>query len=233
MRYSNVGKRPTTKVPGTGTLLLTSASKMPCLSWSLPAGESCPWALYGEGTICDGCYADKGMYTTYPCVKNAQRARFAWTRESLKTADGRNAWVALMVRTIAGAENPYFRVHDSGDLFSPEYVEMWVAVCAALPNIKFWFPTRAWRPLTMKNLSAATRDRWALALSALCGLDNVTIRPSALFFNAPAPRIPGFSAGSTACDEGFNCPAPGQDNACLDCRACWDRPDVAISYHRH
>jgi hypothetical protein len=139
-----------------------------------------------------------------------------------------------MIEVIRRAKNPYFRVHDSGDLFSPAYTWAWVRIVQALPEIKFWFPTRSWRPLTMAKLSPATRIAWELALMALAAEDNVTVRPSALFFNAPAPRIPGLQAGSTAADDGsYSCPASKQDNECRDCRACWDAPELAISYRAH
>lgn len=225
---------PRVFVPGTSVLLLTEARKMPCNSWSLPALEACPWKVTdGEGAICGDCYANKGSYTQYPAVKRAQRARFDWTRESLKTEAGTDAFVGLMVATIRSTRNEYFRVHDSGDLFSPDYVRAWVRICRALPEVRFWFPTRSWRPLLNMRLPAESRDRWALALCELAGLANVTVRPSALFFNAPAPRVPGLHAGSTATDAGFNCPAPLQGNACGDCRACWLDRDTPISYHRH
>jgi len=225
---------PRAYVPGTTTVLLTEARKMPCASWSLPAREACPYALNGEGTICGSCYADKGSYTQYPNVKRAQRARFAWVRESLKTDAGTDDFVRTMVDVIRRTRNPYFRVHDSGDLFSPAYTWAWVRIVQSLPDVKFWFPTRSWRPLTMSKISPATKVAWELALMALAAEPNVTVRPSALFFNAPAPRIPGLQAGSTAADDGsFTCPASKQDNECRDCRACWDAPATPISYRAH
>lgn len=225
---------PRAYVPGTTSLLLTSASKMPSASWSLPAREACPYSLNGDHTICGSCYADKGSYTLYPNVKKAQRARFAWVRECLKTDEGTDSFVRTMVDVIRRANNPYFRVHDSGDLFSPAYTWAWVRIAQSLPEVKFWFPTRSWRPLTMSKISAATRVAWELALMALAAEPNVTVRPSALFFNAPAPRIPGLQAGSTAADDGsYSCPASGQNNECRDCRACWDARDTPISYRAH
>jgi hypothetical protein len=225
---------PRAYVPGTTSLLLTEARKMPCASWSLPAREACPYALNGQGTICGSCYADKGSYTQYPSVKKAQRARFTWTRDCLKTPEGTDSFVHVLVDVIRRAGQPYFRVHDSGDLFSPAYVWAWVRIVQSLPDIAFWFPTRSWRALTMKGMSASTRMAWELALMALSSQPNVTVRPSALFFNAPAPRIPGLAAGSTAADDGsYSCPASKQDNECRDCRKCWDAPEMAISYKAH
>lgn len=227
---------PKRYVPGTRVSLLSDASKMPSLSFSLPAGESCPWALYGENTICGDCYAQKGRYVMAN-VAHAQSVRFEWVRTCLRTPDGTDQFVWTLTDAIRDARNTYFRVHDSGDFFSPAYVRAWARICRALPDVKFWFPTRTWRVLTHPKASAQLKQEWALALAELASLPNVSMRPSALFFNAPAPMVrnlvPGMAAGTTARDEGFNCPAATQGNICGSCRVCWDSPDTAVSYHRH
>jgi len=38
---------------------------------------------------------------------------------------------------------------------------------------------------------------------------------------------------STVVNEGATCPAPKQDNACGDCRACWDPLVKNIAYGEH
>jgi hypothetical protein len=222
-------------VPGTTVGLLTITSKMPCDSFSLPAHRACPGAYYGEAgranvdktTICGSCYAQKGMYA-WPAVLNAQETRFQWVL-SLQRADDTAGFVETMVPAIRASvkrqksDRPVFRVHDSGDLFSLWYTRAWQAVCEALPGVAFWFPTRSWR-VKQPLLQEALRD--------LAALPNVTVRPSALFLNAPAPRIIGLSAGTTASDAAFTCPAPLQDGKCLECRTCWD-PSVEVSYRLH
>lgn len=210
------------KVPGTNVSLLTATSKMPCLSWSLPAGKACPGAVYGDNAICGACYARKGMYAMYS-VPAAQEARFAWTRAMMRSGAGRDAFVAYMTAAVrAGSRGGFFRVHDSGDLFSAAYAECWRRICHNVSDVKFWFPTRSYRVAAILP-----------AIQELAALDNVTVRPSALHFDADAPVIDGLQAGSTASVAGFNCPASQQNNECRDCRACWTDRDVAISYHKH
>ena len=53
---------------------LTRTSKMPGLSYSLPAWECKTGAKLREvpGSVCAGCYALKGNYTRYPAIKAAQ-----------------------------------------------------------------------------------------------------------------------------------------------------------------
>ena len=228
-------------VPGSGVALLTVTSKMPCDSWSLPAGRACPTAFVGDKadgyswaapdttTICGHCYAKKGSYA-WAAVENAQETRFRWTLDCQKAGDhGRESFVSIMVPAIRKSvarqrtESKYFRVHDSGDLFSVWYVRAWMEICQQLADVRFWIPTRAWRS---KNPALKA------ALLELAALPNVALRPSALFFNAPAPRVPGFAAGTTASNAEFSCPAPGHNNACVDCRACWD-PSIEVSYRKH
>lgn len=208
-------------VPGTTVALLSEPSKMPCPSWSLPARASCPWKLEGEGTICGGCYATKGRYVMVN-VAAAQAARFGWTRTSLRTADGTAAWVRTMARAIAETGCSYFRIHDSGDFFSPAYVRAWAEVAGLCPEVRFWAPTRSWR---------APQPEWQETLRELAALPNVTVRPSALRFDEEPPRVEGLAAGTTARREGYTCPARSQGNACGTCRACWDRPEHTVSYH--
>ena len=245
-------------VPGTTVGLLTTTSKMPSSSWSLPAVRSCPSAFFGDAarrvngqilnvatnSICGSCYADKGFYT-WPVVKAAQDARFQYAIKAASDAATGDDFVARMsdaierealrqekryYRSVArgdremGTFQAIFRVHDSGDLFSPQYAALWVRICTALPTVNFWFPTRQWR---CKNLHMLA------VLTTLAALPNVSVRPSALNFEDAAPVVPGLSAGTTAtATGGFTCPASQQNGQCLDCRACWSK-DIEVSYHRH
>ena len=93
----------------------TRTSKMPGLSYSLPA-----WACKtGQklakipGTPCYGCYAMKGNYTRYPAIKRAQYRRL----EAIKHPD----WVTAMVAVIK--RQKWFRWHDAGDVQSPEHMQ--------------------------------------------------------------------------------------------------------------
>lgn len=229
LRRARSSKRSAT-VPGTSVRLLTQTSKMPGPSWSLPAHKACPRA---NGTICDSCYAAKGCYQ-YSTTRNAQNVRFRWTVESLRTAEGLFSWIDTMVAAIQETGCEYFRVHDSGDMFSARYAQAWLEVCLRLPHVKFWIPTRAWQqpagPLPVFDPLLNT-------LRQLAALPNVTVRPSALNFGDLAPAVAGLHAGSTA---GFpdvfrakQCPARNQGNQCGDCRACWEERDTPISYCRH
>ena len=45
-------------------------------------------------------------------------------------------------KKLKNCDTDLFRVHDAGDLFSAKYINCWIRICEALPDIRFWFPTR-------------------------------------------------------------------------------------------
>lgn len=226
-----------TKVPGTNNGLLSYPTKMPCSSFSLPAGPACPFAelhalivaaanpdlpVVMHEAICAKCYAKKGKYIY---AKPSQQARFDWAVRCMRSPEGMDEFVDVMTRAIRRECQrmgvAYFRIHDSGDFFSPNYVRAWLRIVRALPDIKFWAPTRSYRA------------PWLEQLLELAAEPNVTMRPSALHFDIAPPTIPGMAAGSGANHEGQSCPAKQQKNECRTCRMCWDRPDLVITYAKH
>jgi hypothetical protein len=138
----NLSRR--TRVPASTVSLLTYTSKMPGPSWSLPAHKACPRA---NGSICADCYASKGCYR-YRSPRHAQAVRFDWTIACIRSEVGRRLWVDYMVSAIRRSGCRYFRVHDSGDMFSAVYAESWLDVCRKLPNVRLRVPTRAWQQPT-------------------------------------------------------------------------------------
>ena len=76
----------------TGTM--TRTSKMPGLSYSLPAWECQTGSKLRKvkDTPCFGCYALKGNYIRYPAIKKAQYKRLA----SLV----HDSWVVAMVAQV-------------------------------------------------------------------------------------------------------------------------------------
>lgn len=225
-----VARKRLASVPGTTVRLLTQTSKMPGPSWSLPAHRACPRA---NGTICGSCYAAKGTYR-FRSTQNAQAARFAWTVECMRTAPGRQQWIAAMVEGISQSVCAYFRVHDSGDMFNVAYAQCWQAVCEAVPQVRLWIPTRAWQ---QPKSPLPLYDPLLTTLRQLAALPNVTVRPSALDFGDAAPVVAGLHAGSTAAiADGLTaslCPAPQQGGSCGDCRVCWDAKETPVSYSKH
>lgn len=217
-------KNTTLIFAGQKTSLLSWTADMDCWSFSLPAGYACPLSTTGENHICDSCYA---MFNRYNMsnVQRAQWIRFLWLKDCLRTETGRlTATNTLRDAINMAVENNYFRVHDSGDFFHPNYIRMWRNICQALPHIQFWFPTRCWW---------STSNKWILPLVELNSLPNVSVRPSALEFNHPPPiRAFALSAGTavvTAPDELNDiqlCPKSKVGGTTCEgekCRRCWNK----------
>lgn len=218
---------------GLDASLLSWTSDMNAWSFSLPAGKegSCIMAVYGDDSVCGSCYAQINRYNM-PNVLKAQWVRFLWTKNLMRDSVGREEFIVTMIGAIKKyAVNGWFRGHDSGDFFSPDYVDCWAQICFALPNVKFWFPTRCWPH------KGTMGPKWVAALKELASLRNVTVRPSALKFDEAPPKVPFLSKGTGV---GFNikdvvfCPKTLNGGTCQTnhCRSCWS-DEVEIFYKIH
>jgi hypothetical protein len=197
---------------------LSNPSKMPSYGYSTPA-NACPVGSKlrtVEGSICSACYALKGRYV-FPNVQTALETRLA----GLADPD----WPQLIAELISRKEKSgYFRWHDSGDLQDLAHLEKIVEVADLLPNIQFWLPTREY----------ATVIQWQRKHGEFP--PNLTVRLSALMFDADVPRGVAEGTGlptSGAGKEGYSCPSSRQDGKCGDCRACWDPAVRNVTYRKH
>ena len=184
----------------------TRTSKMPGLSYSLPAWEcKTGWKLSQvEGTPCWFCYAKKGNYIRYPAIKEAQYRRLK--------AINHPQWVQAMATVIK--RHKWFRWHDAGDVQSLEHLNNIYKICEATPETRHWLPTReAW----IKN----ELDRKPV---------NLVIR-----FSPPmmGQRVDTWPNSSMVVETGATCPAPSQGGKCGSCRQCWDSNIKNISYGKH
>lgn len=196
---------------------LSEPSKMPCYSFSIPATYCKVGAALAKvkGTTCSGCYALKGNYR-YPGVKAALEKRFQIMESDLDT------WKQNMVAAISYYEKSgFFRWHDSGDLQSVDHLGAIVWIAEQLPGIKFWLPTREYA-IVRKYLNSEEGGPFPT---------NLIVRLSAhKLGDNHAPNYTGYRSSVDA-GTGFRCPASTQGNKCLDCRACWNVPD--IDYRKH
>ena len=186
----------------------TKTTKMPGLSYSLPA-----WACQTGSKLrlvptspCSGCYALKGNYTRYPAIKAAQYRRLAAIKDPL--------WTEAMVAVIKN--QTWFRWHDAGDIQSAEHMAKILDVCRRTPNTQHWLPTQERQYLPkLEDVPA-----------------NLIIRLSAAKVDGTAGNA--WTHSSTVVTDGApSCKAPDQGGKCLDCRACWDKSIVNISYGKH
>ena len=188
---------------------LTRTSKMPGLSYSLPA-----WACQTGAKLrkvktspCYGCYALKGNYTRYPAIKIAQYRRLA--------AIKMEGWTRAMAVQIL--KQKYFRWHDAGDVQSHEHMAKIIEVCKLTPNTKHWLPTQE------RQYLPAPEDVPA----------NLIIRLSRSKVDGPAGNAWSHDSGVTTKEGERTCPAPDQGGACKDCRACWNKDIKSVIYGKH
>lgn len=209
--------------------ILTQTTTMPGSSFSLPARRTCPGVILSPGSVCSSCYADQRRRYRWSAVKLAQERRLSWTLEALSS--GR--FVPALVGLITARGDTHFRLHDSGDFFSSDYVDAWCDVARALPEVSFWAPTRSW---ALGGRPRGDADPLLLGLCRLARLANVTVRPSALLLDDAPPAVPGLHAGSAVTTERGRATCPKylrSPPACGDCRHCWDEPDQPVVYLKH
>ena len=184
----------------------TRTSKMPGLSYSLPAWECKTGSKLRKvpGSVCASCYALKGNYTRYPEIKRAQYVRLQALKHPL--------WVDAMTAQVK--RQKYFRWHDAGDVQDLNHLNKIYEVCRLTPDTKHWMPTReAW---IKDHLDSKP--------------DNLVIR-----FSPPmiGQRNESWPNSSMVVTENATCPAPAQGGKCGSCRQCWDPEVKIVSYGKH
>jgi len=190
---------------------MTQTSKMPGLSYSLPAWECKTGAKLRKikNSVCAGCYALKGNYTRYPAIKAAQYVRLK------AITDPR--WVDSMVAQIK--RQKFFRWHDAGDIQSMDHLNKIFEVCKLTPETRHWMPTREAQYLNQIKPEAVPK--------------NLIIRMSSHMIDQKPVTFWPWTSTVTSKKEGASCPAPKQGGKCGDCRSCWDRNTPNVEYGKH
>lgn len=205
----------------------------------------------GEKFICDLCYAGKNNYLRHTTVSIGQMAKLQWVKNAIRNRTFARQMIEAIgmlldqrIESVLKAHlvsNRFFRIHDSGDFYEPEYYKAWVEICKAFqgkmpgstgagPLIYFWAPSRMW-----------VYEKWRELFQSTPPPVNLALRPSALFTSAPPPSIQGLAEGSASvADEMpapvWNCPAYTTDEgscAGAKCRVCWTRKKVGVNYMTH
>lgn len=160
---------------------------------------------------CKGCYAAKPE-KRFPKVLEYRRKN-----DQLATSD---QFVPMMVAEIKALKVDQFRIHESGDFFSQEYIAKWQQIAETLPTVKFYFYTK----------NAGRFD-----FASFTALDNVNM------VNSCTPL--GFNFGSAEyCEElaafGYVlCPChlpeykSGEKQCMKDCKVCGDTSKVCFLIH--
>ena len=190
---------------------MTRTSKMPGLSYSLPAWECQVGSKLRavKGSVCSGCYALKGNYTRYPAIKAAQYYRLQSLRDP--------RWIPAMVAQIK--RQKFFRWHDAGDLQSVQHLKNIFEVCKLTPGTKHWLPTREVKYTSLMDPAIVPTNLKIIISDHM--IDQAT----------PVKSWPYTSGVTTKHDA--TCPAPKQGGKCGSCRNCWDRDVKRVVYGKH
>ena len=201
---------------------LGNPSKMPGFSYGIPARTHCNVGgklAEVEGSVCFGCYADNKNNYAYSSVKTAQARRLK-SLEDLET--WKTSMVFLIDRECTRSNEFYFRWHDSGDIQSLEHLEAIIWIAKELPHIKFWIPSKEYQ---LKNkhsvLPANLILRWSHPMI------NAIFAPGKYQHTSSVLKADKLDKAQSLC------PAPQQENSCGDCRKCWDKSIIDITYKYH
>lgn len=166
---------------------------------------------------CPGCYAKK--MTRYPSVYNA----FAENTLLTYTAAGREIIYNTVTEYINLNYPRFFRIHDSGDFNSIEYLTMWDRIASENPDIIFYCYTK--RIDLLKEFKAINgRDpAFKFQLSTWAGICELKDIIAAGFENAPL-----FEYDDGTREELKNrphCPAVDKNGnrtgiKCMQCKHC-------------
>lgn len=210
---------------------ITKTTKMPGWSYSLDA-FTCKMGnklAEMEGSTCEGCYARKGFYMM-PATREAVRRRQGAIHDP--------RWVDAMVElvTFECEDEPYFRWHDSGDLYDADHLHRIVQVCNRTPQVRHWLPTREYY-IVLEYL----RSHGPIP-------DNLCVRLSAHYVGLPAIvgalELAELPTSTVHLEperpvqlkrrrDSIECRAYTRDHSCGSCRACWEPKVKNVSYRKH
>ena len=194
---------------------LTSTSKMPSSSYSIPASACNKGQQLRKikGSVCSTCYALKGNYVRYPKIVEVQYKRL----DSINNPDWVNAMVYLINNKKDIVEAGVFRWHDSGDIQDLEHFEKILEVVKATPQVKHWIPTK----------ESKLVKQYKGHIPA-----NLVIRLSGAMIDGKPPIYSNTSTVTTN-TEVATCRSFETQGQCGDCRDCWNKDIKNISYLSH
>lgn len=199
---------------------LTVTSKMPWLSYSLPASACKTGSKLRKvpGSVCSKCYACKGFYMM-PGVRAAQQKRLEILFRDIDRWAGFMAALIEKKASNIDANRRYFRWHDSGDVQSVDHFDAITWIARITPGVRHYLPTKEIRYCFSYNGMPPS---------------NFTVRHSMSYVGQKYPIYGPRKWATVNAGEGFQCPASSAtEYKCGDCRACWDSGVKVVDYKLH
>lgn len=220
---------------------LSTPSKMPCSSWSIPA-STCQTGgklRNAKGSVCSICYAESGTYN-FRATKVAMIRRFAILKTALENPDKANQFVTdfsyvLNIRANRKnrkADNKVFRWHDSGDLQGLTHLKIIVRIAEACPTVTFWLPTREAGYIRSYLENGGLIPSNLFVKISLPRVDQFVIPPAYKKIAELSNQISFTAVYTDLVINQFNqCNAERNNNQCGDCRECWSNTNVTYKFH--
>jgi hypothetical protein len=179
-------------------------------TWSIPAEDTCP----GSTALCRKfCYAKKAERQ----YKNVRTSRQMNLQETQK-----DDFVPNVINELSKRKSHYIRIHESGDFYSQEYLNKWMAICRALPDKSFLVYTQNFT----LDYSAKPSN---LVVYYSVWPDSVGV-PDGL--RAYVVDSTGKKLTTMAINNTFTCPKGHTIEKCNQCNHCYDgRGDVVFEIH--
>ena len=112
-------------------------NKAKIFNFSIPAYKTrsgqitCPFAK----DCIKYCYAQKGNYTRFPKVQQLMEQKYKISKT--------NTFIPLMNEEIRKKKATHIRIHDSGDFYSPTYLQKWLDIATQNTNVIFYAYTKS------------------------------------------------------------------------------------------
>ena len=112
-------------------------NKAKIFNFSIPAYKTkegkitCPFA----DSCVKYCYAQKGNYTRFPVVQQLMEEKYKISKT--------NSFIPLMNEEIRKKKATHVRIHDSGDFYSPAYLNKWVDIATQNKDVIFYAYTKS------------------------------------------------------------------------------------------
>ena len=112
-------------------------NKAKIFNFSIPAYKTrsgritCPFA----DSCVKYCYAQKGNYTRFPKIQDLMEEKYKISKT--------NTFIPLMNEEIRKKKATHIRIHDSGDFYSPTYLQKWLDIATQNTNVIFYAYTKS------------------------------------------------------------------------------------------
>lgn len=217
-------------LPTVTEIKFSKVDKMPWLSWDIPAWECKTGSKLAKvkDSVCSDCYACTGRYT-FGVVKTANENRFDQLSDIESWKQAFIQQLGEKYKHMRNKAKAFFRWHSSGDIQSVEHLKAINDIALALPQIKFWLPTKEFgyvREFMQGNEFA----------------DNLCVRLSMFMVNQKPSKAMGLPTSTVIASENdftddhvnvCHATKPDSDHKCGDCRKCWDKSQTNVAYLKH